>query len=152
MPLTRRHNGDGSSGHPFPYLTSLALNLAIVLSDPEDPEQENAAQRLAIVSLPIKMQRWVSLSENRFVPLEHVVIYNLDRLFGGMEIEAVHVFRATRNADVERNEEEVCCGPGGFPSISTTSPSWAALNAPHVEGRRRCLRVDSGAKDAREEP
>jgi polyphosphate kinase len=84
------------------------LNLAIVLSDPEDPEQENAATRLAIVSLPIKMQRWVSLSENRFVPLEHVVIYNLDRLFGGMEIQAVHVFRATRNADVERNEEEVC--------------------------------------------
>jgi polyphosphate kinase len=44
-------------GHPFPYLTSLALNLAIVLCDPEDPEQENAATRLAIVSLPIKMQR-----------------------------------------------------------------------------------------------
>lgn len=46
------------------------------------------------------------LQENKFVPLEHVVIYNLDRLFGGMEIQAVHCFRATRNADVERNEDE----------------------------------------------
>lgn len=48
----------------------------------------------------------MKIGENKFVPLEHVVIYNLDRLFGGMEIQAVHVFRATRNADVERNEEE----------------------------------------------
>jgi polyphosphate kinase len=40
------------------------------------------------------------------VPLEHVVIFNLDRLFGGMDIHSVNCFRATRNADVARNEEE----------------------------------------------
>jgi len=98
-------------GHPFPYLTSLAVNMAIVLKDPEDPDQSKSL--LSIVNLPPSMQRWVKLPDNKetgrrnaFVPLEHVVIYNLDRLFGGMEIQSVNCFRATRNADVVRNEEE----------------------------------------------
>lgn len=38
--------------------------------------------------------------------LEQVIIHNLGELFGGMQIEAAHVFRVTRNADVARNEEE----------------------------------------------
>ena len=48
------------SSHPFPYLASLALNLAIVLRDPEDPDQDKRS--LAIVSLPSRMNRWVSLT------------------------------------------------------------------------------------------
>jgi len=98
-------------GHPFPYLASLAVNMLIVLKDPEDPDKSKSS--LAIVNLPSNMQRWVKLPDNqeegrnnRFVPLEHVVIFNLDRLFGGMEIHSVNCFRATRNADVARNEEE----------------------------------------------
>ena len=45
-------------------------------------------------------------NRNTFVPVEAIIINNLDLLFGGMEIKSAHVFRTTRNADVARNEEE----------------------------------------------
>lgn len=50
-------------GHPFPYLTSLALNLAIQLRDPEDPDYEDTEKKsLAIVTLPTRgLQRWVKI-------------------------------------------------------------------------------------------
>jgi polyphosphate kinase len=42
----------------------------------------------------------------RFVPLEQVIAAHLDRLFPGLEVVEHHVFRVTRNADFEVEEEE----------------------------------------------
>ena len=89
-------------GHPFPFISDLSLSLGILLYDPSS--DENFFVR---VKVPPNRPRWVPLATPyHFVPLEQVMIHNLDSLFRGMEILAAHPFRVTRNADLERNEEE----------------------------------------------
>ena len=89
-------------GHPFPFISNLSLNLAVVLRDPK-----NGEERFARVKVPPNRPRWVQVEPGyRFVPLEQVIIHNLDTLFAGMEIQAAYPFRVTRNADIARNEEE----------------------------------------------
>ncbi len=89
-------------GHPFPFISDLSLSLGIFLHDPSLEESY-----FVRVKVPPNRPRWVPLDiPYHFVPLEQVMIHNLDSLFRGMEIIAAHPFRVTRNADVERNEEE----------------------------------------------
>lgn len=89
-------------GHPFPFISDLSLSLGILLHDPSSDESY-----FVRVKVPPNRPRWVPLeTPYHFVPLEQVMIHNLDILFRGMEIIAAHTFRVTRNADVERNEEE----------------------------------------------
>ncbi len=88
--------------HPFPYISNLSLNLAVVVRDPETGEQ-----RFARVKVPPLLPRFVPLSEGcRFVPLEQVIASNLDRLFPGMEILDRVPFRVTRDADFELEDED----------------------------------------------
>ena len=89
-------------GHPFPYISSLSLNLAVVVRDPVLDEQ-----RFARVKVPDILPRFVVLPDGeRFIPLEQVIAAHLDQLFPGMEIEEHHPFRVTRNADLTLEEEE----------------------------------------------
>lgn len=89
-------------GHPFPFLSNLSLSLGVFLRDPVSHETQ-----FARVKVPQNRSRWVQIDEpNHFVPLEQVIIHNLDTLFSGMDILAAYPFRVTRNADMERNEEE----------------------------------------------
>ena len=89
-------------GHPFPYISSLSLNLAVVLRDPVTDER-----RFARVKVPPLLPRFVVLPDGeRFVPLEQVIAAHLDRLFPGMVIEENYAFRVTRNADLTLEEEE----------------------------------------------
>jgi len=88
--------------HPFPYISSLSLNLAAVVRDPM-----TGGRRFARVKVPPLLPRFVALPDGeRFVPLEHVIAAHLDRLFPGMELVGHHVFRITRDADVEVEEDE----------------------------------------------
>jgi len=88
-------------GHPFPYISNLSLNLAVIVGDPVSGER-----RFARVKVPPLLPRFVPLSDgNRFVPLEQVIAAHLDRLFPGMEIEGHHPFRVTRNTDLTLEEE-----------------------------------------------
>jgi polyphosphate kinase len=88
--------------HPFPYISSLSLNLAAMVRDPM-----TGGRRFARVKVPPLLPRFVELpGGERFVPLEVVLAANLDRLFPGMEIVAHHAFRVTRDADVEVEEDE----------------------------------------------
>jgi len=92
------------SAHPFPFVSNLSLNLLVTLHYPGDSEQ-----LLARVKVPIGtgITRLMRAGEtHRFVPLEEVMAHNLDLLFPGMEIEACELFRVTRNANTERDEEE----------------------------------------------
>jgi polyphosphate kinase len=85
------------SGRPFPYISNLSVNLAVLLRDP-------AASRMhfARIKVPPLLPRFVGFSEDRcFAPLEEVIAANLDQLFPGMEILEHHTFRVTRNADLE---------------------------------------------------
>ena len=88
--------------HPFPFISNLSLSLAISVRVPGEDEL-----RFARVKAPHILPRWLQVPKTqRYVPLEEVMSHNLDRLFPGMEIVDSHPFRVTRNADVQRNEEE----------------------------------------------
>ena len=88
--------------HPFPYISNLSLNLAIVVRNPE-----TTLTRFARVKIPPVLPRFVVLPDGeRFVPLEQVIAAHLDSLFPGMEVLSHHVFRVTRNADFEVEEDE----------------------------------------------
>jgi polyphosphate kinase len=88
--------------HPFPYISDLSLNLAAAIRDPVTGER-----RFARVKIPPLLPRFTDLPDGeRFVPLEEVVAAHLDQLFPGMDIVEVHVFRVTRDADVEVEEDE----------------------------------------------
>jgi polyphosphate kinase len=85
------------AGRPFPYISNLSLNLAVLVRDP-------AAGRMhfARIKVPPLLPRFVPFSEGRcFTPLEDVIAANLNQLFPGMEIVEHHTFRVTRNADLE---------------------------------------------------
>jgi polyphosphate kinase len=88
--------------HPFPYISNLSLNLAAAIRDPLTGER-----RFARVKIPPLLPRFTDLPDGeRFVPLEEVVAAHLDQLFPGMDIVDVHVFRVTRDADLEVEEDE----------------------------------------------
>ena len=88
-------------GHPFPYISDLSLNLAVVVRNPADREK-----RFARVKVPNTLERWISLGDNaRFVSLESVLAAHLDQLFPGMDIVESAPFRVTRNADLTLGEE-----------------------------------------------
>ena len=90
--------------HPFPFVSNLSLNLLVSLRYENDGDPQ-----LARVKVPLGggVSRFVRLGTSRtFVDLADVMANNLDLLFPGMEVEACSVFRVTRNAVTERDEEE----------------------------------------------
>ena len=90
--------------HPFPYISGLSLNLAVLVR-----QQDTKEELFARVKVPASLPRFIETAEfasTRFIPLEKVIIANLHQLFPGMEIEDYYTFRITRNADLELEEEE----------------------------------------------
>ncbi len=90
--------------HPFPFISNLSLNLLVTLRFPGDTEVQ-----LARVKVPVGggSRRLIRVrDEDRYVPLEQIMRGNLDLLFPGMEIVSCELFRVTRNANTEKNEEE----------------------------------------------
>ncbi|MDH3845492.1 MAG: RNA degradosome polyphosphate kinase, partial [Myxococcales bacterium] len=90
--------------HPFPFVSNLSLNLLVSLHYPNDPTPLMARVK---VPLGAGVPRFVQLRDSLvFVPLEEIMAQNLDLLFPGMVIERTELFRVTRNADVESDEDE----------------------------------------------
>jgi polyphosphate kinase len=88
-------------GHPFPYISNLSLNLAVIVRDPSTDRTH-----FARIKVPPLLPRFIALSEEGlFVPLEDLIAANLDHLFPGMEVLEHHAFRVTRNADLEVNDD-----------------------------------------------
>jgi len=88
--------------HPFPYISNLSLNLAVVVEDPSTGET-----RFARVKVPPTLPRFVALPDGeRFVALEQLIAAHLERLFPGMAIVAHHPFRVTRDVDFELDDED----------------------------------------------
>ncbi|HKD33053.1 MAG TPA: polyphosphate kinase 1 [Gaiellaceae bacterium] len=83
--------------HPFPYISNLSLNLAVVVRVPGE-----LTRRLARVKVPQSLPRFVVLPDGeRFVPLEQLIARHLNALFPGMEILEHSPFRVTRNTDFD---------------------------------------------------
>jgi polyphosphate kinase len=90
--------------HPFPFISNHALNLLVQV---RFPNQEGRTS-LARIKIPTTqhVKRFIQLPErNHFVAIEEVVRNNLDMLVPEMEVVSVYMFRVTRNANTERNEE-----------------------------------------------
>ncbi len=88
-------------GHPFPYISTLSLSIAVGLRDPDSGEQ-----RFARVKIPSILPRLFAIEPGKFVLLDRVIEANLDELFRGMEILETHLFRVTRDADITLEEDE----------------------------------------------
>ncbi len=90
--------------HPFPYISGLSLNLAVVVRDPE-----GGHELFARVKVPNNVPRLVAVETSsrayRFLPLEELIAAHLGALFSGMQIVEQHLFRVTRNADLEVEED-----------------------------------------------
>ena len=87
--------------HPFPYISGLSLNLAVLVREPNA-----GTEHFARVKVPPIFDRFVGVGNQRFVPLEDVIGAHLKRLFPGMEVLQVHTFRVTRNEDLEVEEDD----------------------------------------------
>ena len=87
--------------HPFPYISGLSLNLAVLVRNPK-----TGKEHFARVKVPPIFNRFVPLGNQRFVPLEDVIGEHLKRLFPGMEVLSVNTFRVTRNEDLEVEEDD----------------------------------------------
>lgn len=89
-------------GHPFPYISNLSLNLAVLVRSPTTGDS-----RFARVKIPPLLPRFVGLADGcRWLPLEQLVAAHLTVLFPGMEIHASYPFRVTRNADLALEDAE----------------------------------------------
>ncbi len=101
-------------GHPFPHISNLSLNLAVMIRD------QNGEEHFARIKVPDTLPRFVPIKRSSgsvrkdgtvpfhhyFVWLEQVIAVNLDMLFPGMEVLEAHPFRVTRDADMEIQELE----------------------------------------------
>src|SRR6202453_2198217 len=86
--------------HPFPFISGLSLNLAVMIADPRSD-----ATVFARVKVPPLLPRFLALAQNRFVPIEDVIAAHLTDLFGGEEVIEHHAFRVTRIRDLEVDED-----------------------------------------------
>jgi polyphosphate kinase len=93
--------------HPFPYISGLSLNLAVLVRDTVGPGA--GVERFARVKVPNNVQRFVGVKDQRadsaFLPLEELIAAHLDMLFPGLEVVDHHLFRVTRNTDIEVEED-----------------------------------------------
>ena len=88
--------------HPFPYISNLALNLAVTVRDTDTGDQ-----RFARVKVPRNFPRFIPVPDSDdFILLEDLIEAHLDRLFPGMEIVSTSRFRVTRNADLSLDDED----------------------------------------------
>ena len=90
--------------HPFPYISGLSLNLAVVVQ-----KLETAEELFARVKVPSNLPRFIPTAKSgshRFLPIEQAITANLSELFHGMTIKNYYTFRLTRNADLELEEDE----------------------------------------------
>ncbi len=86
--------------HPFPFISGLSLSLAVMVADPR-----SGLTLFARVKVPPLLPRFLTVSPNRFVPLEDVIAAHLTELFAGLEVIEHHAFRVTRIRDLEIDED-----------------------------------------------
>jgi len=87
--------------HPFPYVSNLSFNVAVLARDPDD-----GSVRFARIKVPSLLDRFLALPGDRWVPVEQVIGAHLEHLFPGMEILSWSPFRVTRDADLDLEEDE----------------------------------------------
>ncbi len=88
-------------GHPFPYISSLSLNLAVLILDPAE-----GSRHFARLKVPPALDRFYRLPSGALLPVEQLITAHLGDLFPGMDVVGAWPFRVTRNADLTLNDED----------------------------------------------
>lgn len=96
------------TSHPFPYISNLSVSLAVEL---EEASLSDSATFFARVKVPGSLPRFVPVEtapagQRWFVMLEDLIAHNLRALFPGMRVKSWYVFRVTRDADLDLQEDE----------------------------------------------
>ncbi len=98
--------------HPFPFVSNLSLNIAALITDPENNQQQFARVKVPqkalkrFISIPIELSEIEPYPTYTAIPIEQVVAFNLKMLFPGMSITNHYCFRVTRDADLELRDIE----------------------------------------------
>ncbi|OKH18817.1 RNA degradosome polyphosphate kinase [Hydrococcus rivularis NIES-593] len=99
--------------HPFPYISNLSLNLAVIVRDPDTDEELFARVKVPnvlprFISLPKELRQYSANKQSIWsgIPLEQAIAHNLEALFPGTIVQECHPFRVTRNADLSVEEDE----------------------------------------------
>lgn len=91
--------------HPFPFISNKSRSLAIKLT-----KSGSAKAYFARIKIPSNRPRWIELKYSRnsvtLLSIKDLIVQKAGSFFPGMNVDSAHVFRITRNADLERNEEE----------------------------------------------
>jgi polyphosphate kinase len=99
-------------GHPFPFISNLSKSMGVMLEHPPRRGNGNPQRSFVRIKVPENLPRWIAVPTDvdqpgmTFTPLESVIGANLGALFPGMKVIEHHLFRVTRNADVETDEED----------------------------------------------
>ena len=99
--------------HPFPYISNLSTNIGAVVKPNKDFNHGKLRHlfdesRFVRIKLPPMLPRLVPVAEGetRFVSLEEIIAANISHLFPNMKVNRPHLFRVTRDADIEIREDE----------------------------------------------
>lgn len=91
--------------HPFPFISSKSRSLAVKLKNKKTDETH-----FARIKIPANRPRWIELNQKKnsitLLSVKDLIVEKIERFFPGMDVLSAHVFRVTRNADIESNEEE----------------------------------------------
>ncbi len=99
-------------GHPFPFISNLSKSMGVMVERPTRVGETQGERSFVRIKVPENLPRWIQLPAEggstswTFTPLESVIGANLQHLFPGMKVLENHLFRVTRNADVEMDEED----------------------------------------------
>nr|WP_244963350.1 RNA degradosome polyphosphate kinase [Actinomyces trachealis] len=96
--------------HPFPYISGLSLNLAVIVRNPQSGKEHFARVKVPqslprLIPVPV-LEGSSEVQGQVFIPLEVVIAQHLDHLFPGMEVIEHHTFRVTRNENLEVEEDD----------------------------------------------
>ena len=117
--------------HPFPYISGLSLNLAVVVRD-----EESGGEHFARVKVPPLLPRYLPTDDRstRFISIEDVITAQLPELFPGLKVQASWAFRVTRNEDLEVDDDAdnvLLAIERGFPAAaSATRCGWRSRPTP----------------------
>lgn len=101
------------ASHPFPYISNLSLNIGLIVKPSKESSLPHRVlhlfnqNRFARIKLPSTLPRLIPIEDGkRFILLEDLIVGNLPLLFPNVETSECHLFRVTRDADIEIREDE----------------------------------------------
>jgi polyphosphate kinase len=88
-------------GHPFPFVTNLALNIAVTV------ESGRGGEHIVLFKIPPLLPRFIPVGDRRFVPIGSLIVAHLEQFFPALAVRGAVLFRAIRNSELSIDRDEV---------------------------------------------